>query len=445
MKFTICIFSTDLLAETFDIACNSPAAKNFTWIGFPHETYFVGREDELAELQNYHSDERIKVAVISGLGGVGKSKLAFQYAKGKKNSTNCVWLRGEDKNTLLNSVNYLAQKLKQQTNNCNGTQEQFEEMLTCIRSKISNSDEPWLIILDNVDSMHELVAPIINSLWKEPNLLIMVTSVRRNVTSNRRTAVLMELSGFSDKDADKFINEALGSNKAELNRELFKTMQNLPLAMDQAVQYIVDQRNSKSLKGKAYGIQEFLEEFNNQKCAMEILDYKLEENEKTIFATVKMCFHRIQAVKSGKDTVTLLHILSYLDPDGVPLSFLEGLMCIVEGPMEFLQNRLLILKDYSLISVENDTITIHRVVQRIVPLIQFAAAQRLLKRVATGTYKYLSTSKLTEREIRQAPVVWNHLKKVDIMDGSILDYQCEIDRWLYQYYLLRRQRIQLGF
>jgi hypothetical protein len=428
-------FLTGLLANAFEIPRNSKPTPKFAWIGFPHENYFVGREDELANLQDYQSSERIKVAVISGLGGVGKSQLAFQYAKRKKNCTNCVWLRGEDKGTLLNSVNSLARQLKVQAHNANGTREQFEEMLTSIRSKINNSDQPWLIILDNVDSMHELVAPIINSFWKEPSLFFIVTSVLRNVASKRRTAVLIELSGFSDEDSDKFINEGLGYSNPELNRKLSKTLQSLPLAMDQAVQYIVDQKNSKSLNGKAYGIEDFIEEFKNQKSAMGILDYKLEENEKTIFTTVKMCSAKLQALESGEDTLTLLHILSYLDPDGIPLSFLKELIRIVEGTVEHLQNRLIVLKEYSLISYENEEITIHRVVQRIVPLIQIATAQSLLKRVAIGTFKSLSNLHdyfFIEREKRQVTIVWNHLKKADNLICIISHYQCAIDEWLLQ-------------
>jgi Cdc6-like AAA superfamily ATPase len=185
---------TGLLANAFEIPTNSKSTKKFAWIGFPHENYFVGREEELATLQGYQSSQRIKVAVVSGLGGVGKSQLAFQFAKRKKDSTNCVWMRGEDQNTLLNSVNSIARQLKVQAHNPNGTREQFEEMLTRIRSKINYSDLPWLIILDNVDSMHEFVTPTptINSLWKQPDLFIIVTSVLRNVASKRRTAVLMD-------------------------------------------------------------------------------------------------------------------------------------------------------------------------------------------------------------------------------------------------------------
>jgi hypothetical protein len=258
--------------------------------------------------------------------------------------------------------------------------------------------------------------------------------VLRKVASKRKTAVLLELSGFSDGDADKFIKERLDNSKAELNRELSAALQSLPLAMEQAMEYIVDQRDH-SLKGKAYGIEDFLEEFENQKSAMEILDYKLEENEKTIFTTVKMCSAKIQALENGEEIVTLLHILSYLDPDGIPLSFLEELIRIVEGTVEHFQNRLMVLKEYSLISVESKEITIHRVVQRIVPLIQLAKAQSLLKRVAVGTFKSLRNSNdefFLEREKRQVIIVWNHLKKADNLICSIPDYQCAIDEWLLQ-------------
>jgi hypothetical protein len=155
------------------------------------------------------------------------------------------WLGGEDKGTLINSVNNLALELKLQTNNGNGTQEQFADILVSIRSKINDSNQPWLIILDNVDSEHDFVAPTINTLIKEPNLFIIVTSVLRNLPKKRRTAVPMELGGFSDDDADKFINEGLHDRNSnpEFNRKLSATLQNLPLAMDQAVQYIRDQRN----------------------------------------------------------------------------------------------------------------------------------------------------------------------------------------------------------
>jgi hypothetical protein len=426
---------------------SKPAAiKTFLWSGFGSETHFVGRNNELAELQDYHSNERIKIVVISGLAGTGKSKLAFQYAKTKQQSTNCVWLRGETTATFLNSVNNLTLAMKLKGKNIDGTQRQFEEMLTSIRSEINRtSDQPWLFILDNVDSMHEFVTPVVNSLLKEPNVFIILTSILRNVASKRRTAILMELTGFNDEDASKFINERLGNSKEGLARELSKALQGLPLAIDQAVQYILD-RSYESLKGSAYGIQDFLSEYHHRTGAMEILDYELEDNEMTVFTTVKMCLHRIQAFENGEDTVSLLHVLCYLDPDEVPLSFLKRLISIIEGSTEFLESRLTVLLNYSLILVKYETITLHRVVQRIVPLLQVATAQRLLERVVFGTFKCLSISNFMflHSDLRQAAFVWNHIKTNDDLMLRFTKVQLEgVEMWLKQRNV--EQLVSFGF
>jgi hypothetical protein len=377
----------------------------------------VGRRDKLALLQDYHCDQDIKVVVISGLGGVGKSKLAFEYAMGKKHSTNCVWLRGETKETILHSLNNLALLLNIPTEDVKKMQLPVTEILSSMSSKISSTNgQPWLFVMDNVDSEHEYISTVLSSLSKQPNVFTIVTSVLRNLTNKRSTAALIELTGFTEEDSAEFISKRLGENDPELIQKLSTVLQALPLAIDQAVQYILDERRTNSLKGHAYGIEDFLAKYSHQADATDILDYKLEENEKSVFTTVKMCLERIRALENGNDTVNLLHTLSYLDPDGVPLSFLEGLIRIAEGTHEFLEKKLIVLKTFSLISFENRIITIHRVVQRIVPIIQVNAAKRLLKQLAVGTFKSLSNSNVAvflQSEIRQTTVVWNHFNNFD--------------------------------
>jgi hypothetical protein len=413
--------------------CKSPHISNLVWTGFGCETYFVGRQDKLAKLNAYHCDKRIKVAVISGLGGMGKSKLAFHYAVSKKDSTNCVWLRGEDKDTLRSSLNSLAHTLHVNSINRNEHTQNIEALLTRIMSQINSSGhQPWLFILDNVDSEHELITQVLNSLSKDPNVFIVLTSVLRNIGSKRSTAVLMELTGFTDVDCEEFLKERLGFGNTHVIRKLCRNLQSMPLAMDQTVQYILDKRNV-SLKGEDYGIEDFLAEYHQHNIATQILDYRLVENEKTMYTTVKMCIEKIKGLECGDGSVSLLHILCYFDPDGVPISFLEEIMLSFEGTVELLQTKLVILKKHSLIGVENGTIIIHRVVQKIVPLLEYPTAETFLGRVAHATFKTLSVPKsrdISKTERRQANVLWNHIKKLNNFPINIFNFPLVTKRYL---------------
>jgi hypothetical protein len=423
------LYLADLLTLELGIPVNTTTFNNLLWIGFGPENFFTGRQNQLAKLQDYHFDAKFKIVVISGLGGVGKSMLALQYARNKKDSTNCVWLRGDDKCTLLHSVKNLALQLKVPAKETNCTQEQFKEMLIAIRTELNSINaQPWLFVLDNVEIEHEFIPPVLNSFQSEPSVFIIITSILRNVATKRRNAVLMELMGFSPEEATEFLTQQLGESNNELSRKLFTTLQGLPLAMEQAVGYIVDQRNH-SLKGKAYGIEEFLDEFNNQKSAMDILNYELYQNEKTLFTTLKMCFDRIHGLENGHATTTLLHVLSYLDPDGIPLSFLERLIRNMDRTIELSPKALTVLKNYSLISVEHRTITMSKIVQKTIPLLQFAAAQRLLQEVAIGAFRSLSVPTFGELYLcdrRQATVVWNHMKEDEYIMSKFSKIQSDI-------------------
>jgi AAA+ ATPase superfamily predicted ATPase len=420
--------STELLEIKFDLVQRSPASRKLVWIGFGRVTHFVGREDILAKLKDYHFNSQFKIVAIIGLGGMGKSVLAFQYANTRKDSTNCVCLRGNSKTILLNSLNILALELEIPTSGGDCTQERFEEILISIRSKIKSTEAPWLFILDNVESEHQFIPLLLDTLSNEPNVFIILTSVLRSFTDKRNTACPLELTGFTIEDAVKLIRTSECDGNDEFTRKLSATLQGLPLAMTQAVQYIRDRRNS-SFKGKAYGIEDFLAEYHHHNGVTKILDYELVGNEKkTVFTSVKTCLEIVHELENGEDTVTVLHMLSYLDPDGVLVSFLEGLR-----PS---WNSLEILKNYSLISVERETITMHRVLQKIVPQIPLRTVteQTLLQSVAIRTFKSINLSNVskmfTHDEIRQATFVWSHVRTSPNLMQSLSKFQLEIERCL---------------
>jgi NB-ARC domain len=80
---------------------------------------FLGRQKELERLwyhlQSQNSHFR-KVAILHGLGGIGKTQLAIRFARDHKDDfTAILWLGGKSRDTLLQSLSSILPKLPGQS------------------------------------------------------------------------------------------------------------------------------------------------------------------------------------------------------------------------------------------------------------------------------------------------------------------------------------------
>jgi hypothetical protein len=80
---------------------------------------FVGRQGELKELWQYlqpTDSQSRKVAIIHGLGGMGKTQLAIRFAQAHKDDFTAIfWLSGKDRGTLLQSLSSIFPRLPGQS------------------------------------------------------------------------------------------------------------------------------------------------------------------------------------------------------------------------------------------------------------------------------------------------------------------------------------------
>ena len=125
--------------------------------------WFAGRSSEIKELaslcqlddEKSKSKSKVDIAAVCGLGGVGKTSLAIEYAQQKKDyyTGGVYWFSGEDDTKFENSVNDLAIRL--------GTKsDSFVHTLSATLALISRNENKWLLILDNMDQL-DLSANII--------------------------------------------------------------------------------------------------------------------------------------------------------------------------------------------------------------------------------------------------------------------------------------------
>ena len=134
----------------------------FSLIAAPEIDYFVGRASDLSTIDSvllpFTGPER-KVAVLHGLGGIGKSQLAIQFAKEHRDDYTAVfWLNAKTEDTLKRSFAANARRLPEECFSqglLDGPQD--EEAFRTILYKMKEwlglpGNDRWLLIYDNVDN-----------------------------------------------------------------------------------------------------------------------------------------------------------------------------------------------------------------------------------------------------------------------------------------------------
>ncbi|GAB1211759.1 hypothetical protein ATERTT37_000883 [Aspergillus terreus] len=192
--------------------------------GVPAIEEFIGREEELSCLWKYlqpTSAGKRKVAVLHGLGGIGKTQLAIHFArKHKDNFTAIFWLSGKDRSALVLSLSSCLPRIQHlpvdaQVTNEEEAEQRANQVLLWL-AKPGNTR--WLMIFDNIDQ-YSLVQGRDDSKYDLyeffPNAdhgSIIITSRLRELTELGKsfpvqklshedaTRLLLQSSGFSIED-----------------------------------------------------------------------------------------------------------------------------------------------------------------------------------------------------------------------------------------------------
>ncbi|TPX25061.1 hypothetical protein DIZ76_010510 [Coccidioides immitis] len=133
----------------------------FDLTGIRYTAQFIGRVSELAQLRELllsNEFNRRKVVVLQGLGGIGKTQLAIEFARRYQESFSSIfWISGKTREMLLHSLASVTRRLASDQNDeaivedmkdSKGIEKRAKEALNWFALKGNNK---WLIIFDNVD------------------------------------------------------------------------------------------------------------------------------------------------------------------------------------------------------------------------------------------------------------------------------------------------------
>lgn len=310
---------------------------------------------------------------ISGLGGIGKTQLALQYAKlyAQDYDNNILWINAESLESLDSSFIKLASKLQLETKNRYGHDKEIDEIVEMVYEHFN--DKKSLFIFDNAEDFRGIEVYLPKSmLGNKPTVLI--TS---RFSNWRNVATVLSLDVFTDQEALALFKKTLGNNNQEYQIfSLNKMLQGLPLALNQAIAYIQFQRETDP----EFSLDQYIDLFKIK--AELLLTFNLEYNNdpylKTVFTTWLVTLDKIRMIPElGPIAIEILDHTIYLDPENIappsfyPLKDLHNLAgdYIYDSFSEYtdrIKKAMFLLKSYSLLNAGTDGgYVMHRLVQQV--------------------------------------------------------------------------------
>jgi tetratricopeptide (TPR) repeat protein len=313
---------------------------------------FTGRADLLDHLhQRLHPGQpaavvQVQAQALHGLGGVGKTQLALEYAHRHTSDYELVWwVAAEPPAAIPGQLVALARRL--------GLPEHAEQAETvhALWDALRQRDR-WLLIFDNAEHPSDL-----RPWWPPSSGRVLVTS--RNPTwTGLATTVPLDL--LRRGEAVAFLRRRIGRDDAAFD-QLAEALGDLPLALEQAAAYLDETASSPN---------EYLDLLSERARELFALGQPA-TTAHTIATTWAVSLQRLrQQAPAAED---LLVLCAFLAADDIPRSLPvehaallpERLAATVADPLAY-QQTIAALRRYSLVKTSTDNLSVHRLVQAVV-------------------------------------------------------------------------------
>ena len=264
---------------------------------------FTGRTEALEALGMRLAAGPVAVVAVRGLGGVGKSQLALEYAHRMRESGRyqlAGWVRAESAVTIAEDLAALAPLLGLTGEETVG--EIAAQVVGALRSR-----RDWLVVFDNAQRPGDLAGMLPGGRGH-----VLITS-RNRVWSGIATQV--DLDGFSRAESVRFLCQRSGSEEPEAAGDLADALGNLPLALAQAAAYI---------DARALTIEHYLDLYSDPAIARRLREEGLESDEypESVARTWLLHFDQLQGEQPA--AVELLRLCAFLDSDDIDLALLSA-------------------------------------------------------------------------------------------------------------------------
>ena len=349
----------------------SQAKDPILWnVPFIRNPFFTGRDELLSrlhtQLKNRQSAAISQPQSISGLGGIGKTQTAVEYAYRYCDEYSYIlWVSAASRETLTLDFMKLADLL--------GLPEKDEQdqniVVAAVKRWLAQHDR-WLLILDNADD----VTIVYDFLPTESKGHILLTTraqtagpLRKGIElgkMDKEEGILLLLRRTKVLALDDPLEKAPQHDRI-VAETLVAAVDGLPLALDQAGAYIEETGCSLS---------NYLELYQKQGAALlKRRGGSVSDHPQPVATTWSLSFQKVE--QANRAAADLLRLCAFLAPDAIPEEILTtgahhlgGKLWPVAADPYRLEQAITALRAYSLLirNPQERTITVHRLVQTVI-------------------------------------------------------------------------------
>lgn len=405
----------------------------------PKESVFLNRPELLVSIENkLNSNTCLQTVALIGMGGMGKTTLARQYAR--KQKARVIWeLNAETVERLKESFEYLASALSETEENkktlqeiraLKNTAEREEKIINYVREQLKTKPS-WLLIYDNLEDFSEIQKffPHNKELWG--NGKVIITTRDKHIQSNSLINDVVYLEDFTQEHKLALFLKIMYEGKPYKltdfqKEETIKFLDKLPpfpLDISIAAYY---------LKATNISFAKYLQHLENYNLEFSQLQINVLKEAggylKTRYSIITIAIKEL--IDHHPDLWELLLFCSLLDSQHIPKDLLDKFKKDVA-----VDNFIYLLKRYSLItdaplatSSVNTGYSIHRSTQEIIRAyltkrFKLVKDHSTINKIASTIENY-TVEAINNEDLRKLKILQRHLEKFithkDLMNLTII-------------------------
>ena len=337
-------------------------------VPYHRNPFFTGRERVLKALHNAFNAREIMTPAqaISGLGGLGKTQTAVEYAYRYRDHYRAVlWAKADSHEVLASDFVTIASLLKLPEKDAQDQSLAINAVKDWLEANLD-----WLLILDNVDDL-KIISLFLPKVTRGHILM----TTRAQAMGTIVQSVELEKMGLEEgtlfllRRAKLIARDAFLDNISTADRvtaeKIVQVVDGLPLALDQASAYIEE---------TGCGLSGYLHLYQIHRAdLLKVRGELTSDHPEPVATTWSLAFERLE--QANPAAADLLRLCAFLAPDAIPEEI------IIEGPSNLGSNLQSLLGNtyrlnmavksllaFSLIrrDAKSHMLTIHRLVQAVI-------------------------------------------------------------------------------